>query len=192
VRIFIDLDDSGMHGTEFLQSSDPDIKALSYRLLCRLIPRVVYEFVSSPSGLEARQLSDFFSRLGDPGTKKTVMDSVEQEMGRELVIRKPALGTDPALACLRAGAWLDVPSLPTFEGMDELIGESRGQESVRIGDVFPINKWTEAYHAHRYAIRVYAFSEYCSDVAVAARKALEQVTKITDPEFYKRCRRNRA
>ncbi len=62
---------------------------------------------------------------------------------------------------------------------------------MKIGDIFPINKWTEAYHAHRYAIRVYALSEYCQDVAVAARKALEKVTGIADPEFYKRCRRHR-
>jgi hypothetical protein len=75
--------------------------------------------------------------------------------------------------------------------MDELIGESHGRETVRIGDVFPINKWTEAYHAHRYAVRVYSFSEYLSDVAVAARKGLEEVTGITDPDFYGRCRRNR-
>lgn len=77
----------------------------------------------------------------------------------------------------------------TFEGMDELIGESQGP--VRIGDVFPINKWTEAYHAHRYAIRLYAFSEYCNDVAIAGKKALAEVTKISDPDFYNRCRRNR-
>src|SRR6185437_12356525 len=54
----------------------------------------------------------------------------------------------------------------------------------RIGDVFPINKWTEAYHAHRYAIRLYAFSEYCNDVAIAGKKALAEVTKISDPDFY--------
>jgi hypothetical protein len=80
------------------------------------------------------------------------------------------------VACFRAGAWLDVPSLPTFEGMDELIGETDGKNNVKIGDIFPINKWTEAYHAHRNAIRVYSLSEYCSEVAVAARKGLESVT----------------
>ena len=102
------------------------------------------------------------------------------------------MGLDHKLACTRAGAWLDVPSLPTFEGMDELIGETDGNGGVRIGDIFPINKWTEAYHAHRYAIRVYALSEFCADVAAAARTALESVTGIADPDFYARCRRNRS
>jgi len=75
---------------------------------------------------------------------------------------------------------------------EKLIGETDGKTPVRIGDLFPINKWTEAYHAHRYAVRVYSFSEYCSDVAVAARRGLEEVTRITDPDFYRRCRRSRA
>ena len=113
-------------------------------------------------------------------------------MGRELCKRREELGSDSAVACIKAGAWFDVPSLPTFEGMDELVGESDGKNGVKIGDMFPINKWTEAYHAHRSALRIYSFSEYCSDVAGAARKALEEVTGISDPDFYRRCRRDRS
>jgi uncharacterized protein len=192
VARFMDFDDAALLGTEFLQSSDSDIRDFSYRLLNRVLPRVVYEIVSSPSGIEAELLSDFFSKLGDPGTKAKELEKVEQTMGEELIKARKEFGPEPRLACFRAGAWLDVPSLPTFEGMDELVGESDGKGAVRIGDVFPINKWTEAYHAHRYAIRVYALSEYCHDVAVASRKALEKVTGIGDPEFYRRCRRDRA
>lgn len=191
LALFMDFDDSALHGPEFLGSSDAVTRESSYRLLNRLTPRVVYEIVSSPPGLEAKLLGDFFSKLGDPGTKAAVLAKMEDVMGQELSSRRGELGTDRRLACLRAGAWLDVPSLPTFEGMDELIGETDGKTPVKIGDIFPINKWTEAYHAHRYAVRVYSFSEYCSDVAVAARKGLEEVTKITNPDFYKRCRRSR-
>jgi HD superfamily phosphohydrolase len=189
--LFMDLDDTGLHGPEFLNSIDTETRELSYRLVSRLIPRVVYEIVSSPSGVEATQLADFFSKLGDSGMRAAIVQEVENVMGLELIKRRSELGPDPKVACLRAGAWLDVPSLPTFEGMDELIGESQGNEPVRIGDVFPINKWTEAYHAHRYAVRVYAFSEYCSDVAIASRKGLEEATKITDSAFYRRCKRTR-
>jgi uncharacterized protein len=191
LALFMGFDDAALHGAEFLQSPDPDISKSSYRLLNRLLPRVVYEIVSSPSGTEEKLLGDFFSKLGDSGTKSKILETVEAIMGEELTKLKNELGPDPRLACIRAGAWLDVPSLPTFEGMDELVGEPDGKSAVRIGDMFPINKWTEAYHAHRYAIRVYALSEYCQDVAVAARKALEKITGIGDPEFYKRCRRHR-
>lgn len=191
LALFMDFDDSALHGPQFLRSADSETSKLSYRLLTRLIPRVVYEIVSSPAGLEAKLLGDFFSKLGDPGTKPAIVEKVEEVMGRELSKQRSELGSDPKMACMRAGAWFDVPSLPTFEGMDELIGETDGKNAVRIGDIFPINKWTEAYQAHRYAIRVYSFSEYCSDVAIAARKGLEEVTGITDLEFYRRCRRNR-
>ncbi len=191
LALFMDFDDTALHGPEFLGSPDPETGKLSYRLLNRLTPRVVYEIVSSPSGVEAKLLGDFFSKLGDPGTKAAVVEKVEDVMGLELSKQRSELGSDPKMACMRAGAWFDVPSLPTFEGMDELIGETDGKSAVKIGDIFPINKWTEAYHAHRYAIRIYSFSEYCSDVAVAARKGLEEVTRITDPDFYHRCRRSR-
>jgi HD superfamily phosphohydrolase len=191
LALFMDFDDAALHGYKFLRSSDAEMARSSYRLLSRLIPRAVYEIVSSPAGLEAKLLGDFFSKLGDPGTKPTILQTVEEVMGRELSKLRSELGSDPKEACNKAGAWFDVPSLPTFEGMDELVGETEGQNAIRIGDIFPINKWTEAYQAHRYAIRVYSFSEYSSDVAVAARKGLEVVTSITDPEFYKRCRRDR-
>jgi len=187
----MDSDDAALHGGEFLNSFDADVRQSSYRLLNRLLPRVIYEIVSSPSGVEAKLLSDFFSKLGDPGTKPKELEMVEAAMGEELFKLRNELGSEPRLACIRAGAWLDVPSLPTFEGMDELIGETDGKGTIKIGDMFPINKWTEAYHAHRYAIRVYGFSEYSHDVAVAARKALEKVTGIADPDFYRRCRRDR-
>jgi len=118
----------------------------------------VYEIVSSPTGLEAKLLGDFFSKIGDPGTKPAILEKVEDVMWRELSKRRSELGADPKVACMRAGAWFDVPSLPTFEGMDKLIGETDGKNAVRIGDIFPINKWTEAYQAHRYAVRVYSFS----------------------------------
>jgi uncharacterized protein len=189
LAFFMDFDDAALHGGQFLRSMDPDIRGFSYRLLNRLLPRVIYEIVSSPSGPEGKLLADFFSKLGDPGKRAEELATVEQAMGKELTARRQELGSDPTSACLRAGAWLDVPSLPTFEGMDELVGETDGKGAVKIGDMFPINKWTEAYHAHRYAIRVYAFSEYSQDVAVAARTALESVTLISDPEFYRRCRK---
>lgn len=191
LELFMNFDDAALHGDEFLRSPDSDIRDFSYRLLNRLLPRVVYEIVSSPSGIESKLLGDFFSKLGDPGTRTKEIEKVEEAMGVELIKARNDLGPEARLACVRAGAWLDVPSLPTFEGMDELVGETDGKGEVRIGDMFPINKWTEAYHAHRYAIRIYALSEYSQDVAVAAKKALEKVTGIGDPEFYRRCRRDR-
>jgi hypothetical protein len=75
--------------------------------------------------------------------------------------------------------------------MDELIGESSHGYPVKISDIFPINKWVEAYQKHRLNLRVFSFSEYCSDVAEAAEEALKKVTRISDHEFYRKCRRDR-
>jgi hypothetical protein len=40
-------------------------------------------------------------------------------------------------------------------------------------------------------IRIFAFSEYVNDVKAAGRAALEEVTGVRSPEFYKRLSRTR-
>jgi hypothetical protein len=81
--------------------------------------------------------------------------------------------------------------MPTFEGMDELIYDSDRGHPVKIGEMFPINKWLEAYQRYRLTLRVFSFSEYWPDVVEAAEEALKKVTHITDHEFYLRCKRDR-
>jgi HD superfamily phosphohydrolase len=100
---FMDLDDTSLHGSEFLDSQDAQTRDLSYRLLSRLIPRVVYEIVSSPSGPEMTLLGNFFSKLGDSGTKAAIVQRVEDMTGRELVKRRSELGPDPRLALFEIG-----------------------------------------------------------------------------------------
>ena len=43
VPLFLDLDDTSLHGDKFLGSDNTEIKETSYRLVNRLLPRVVYE-----------------------------------------------------------------------------------------------------------------------------------------------------
>lgn len=54
-----------------------------------------------------------------------------------------------------------------------------------------MDKWTQAYTSYSYNVRIFAFSEYVSDVKQAAREALEQVTGVKSPDFYKRILRTR-
>ena len=194
--LFLDLDDASLHGPYFLESDNSEIRNISYRLLNRLIPRVVYEIGATAEEPHDELLEDFFWRLEDDEVRPTVLHELDLIVGKELIKRRRELAADennpdPKAACRQAGVWFDVPWVPTFEGMDELIGESDRGYPVPISDIFPINKWIEAYQSHRLSLRVFSFSEYCSDVAEAAREALKAVTGILDPEFYLRCRRSR-
>jgi uncharacterized protein len=194
VPLFLDLDDTSLHGQTFLASSSEEVRNASYRLINRLLPRVVYEI--SPVAQEPHDtyLTDFFSRLEDDDAKADVLNQLDTMVGNELIRRRKELAgdSDPKSACRRAGVWFDVPWIPTFEGMDELVGESDGGYSVKVGEMFPINKWLEAYQKYRLTLRVYSFSEYWADVAIAAERALKKVTRITDHEFYSRCKRTRS
>lgn len=192
VPLFLDFDDTSLQGEWFLASEDDEIQEASYRLVNRLLPRVVYEI--SPTAEEPHDvpLTDFFSRLEDDEAKNEVLDELDKAVGIDLIAKRSELKgeTDPKSACRRAGVWFDVPWVPTFEGMDELIAESDGYP-VKVGEMFPINKWLEAYQKYRLTLRVFSYSEYWSDVAVAAEKALKEVTGIKDHSFFKRCLRNR-
>ena len=196
VPLFLELDDTSLHGPEFLGSANAEISETSYRLLNRLLPRVVYEI--SPTAEEPHDalLADFFWTLEDDDARVKVLQELDVMVGTELLSRRSELrqgsgDPDPKAACRRAGVWFDVPWVPTFEGMDELIGESDRGYPVPISEIFPINKWLEAYQKHRLNLRVFSFSEYCPDVAEAAEEALKKATRITDHEFYQRCRRDR-
>ncbi|MGC2620400.1 MAG: hypothetical protein WA414_15250, partial [Acidobacteriaceae bacterium] len=49
---------------------------------------------------------------------------------------------------------------------------------------FPIGQWTEAYEAHRFYIRIYAFSESFEIAQIASRRAIESVIGIKSNEFF--------
>ncbi len=190
--LFRDLDDASLQGEWFLFSEDREIREASYRLVNRLLPRVVYEI--SPTAEEPHNvpLTDFFSRLEDDDAKIGVLDELDVAVGSSLIAKRSELKgeTDPKSACRRAGVWFDVPWVPTFEGMDELVAESDGR-LVKVGEMFPINKWLEAYQKYRLTLRVFSYSEFWSDVAAAAENALKKVTGIKDHDFYKGCLRDR-
>jgi len=193
VPLFLDLDDTSLQGDKFLGSDSAEIKETSYRLVNRLLPRVVYEISPTTEEPHDTYLTDFFSKLEDDDAKAEVLDKLDTAVGTELMSRRSELKSerDAKSACRRAGVWFDVPWVPTFEGMDELIVESEGGYPVEIGEMFPINKWLEAYQKYRLTLRVFSYSEYWSDVAVAAESALKKVTRIKDHGFYRRCLRNR-
>jgi len=193
VPLFLDLDDSSLLGTEFLGSNNSEVRDISYRLVNRLLPRVVYEISPIAEEPHDTYLADFFLKLEDDDARPKVLHELDTIVGNELLRRRSELksSSDPKVACRRAGVWFDVPWVPTFEGMDELTGGPDHGYPVKVGEMFPINKWLEAYQKYRLTLRVFSFSEFCPDVAVAAEKALKKVTRITDHEFYRRCRRSR-
>jgi len=196
VPLFLELDDASLLGDEFLGCENQEIREISYRLVNRLLPRVVYEISPTTEEPHETYLTDFFSRLEDDDARAEVLHELDTIVGTELIRRRSELRSgsgapDPKVACRRAGVWFDVPWLPTFEGMDELIYDSDHRHPVKVGEMFPINKWLEAYQRYRLTLRVFSFSEYWTDVVEAAEEALKRVTRITDHEFYLRCKRDR-
>ncbi|MFI5107795.1 MAG: HD domain-containing protein [Terriglobales bacterium] len=189
---FIGFTDASLSGADFLESETADVSEMSYRLVNRLLPRVVYEFPTTASGLERRLVRDFFSRLGDEESGPALVADLEREIGQELLRVDRKIASCPEDAIWKAGIWFDLPKTPEFEGMDELVGEPDPTLLTRIADILPIGKWTEAYQAHRYTARIYAFSEYVPQTATAAKLAMQRVTKITNEDYYRGCLRARA
>jgi uncharacterized protein len=179
---FLSMDDSSLQGSALLMSDKLHLSEYSYRVVNRLLPRWVYGLNSAVSHAEGALIKDFFSSLQDKAKRDELIMKLETRIGEGLV--GPKWGSNAKEALWKAGVWVDVPKAPKFEDMKVLIGRTKDTLGVPIKDIFPIGQWTEAYEAHRFYVRIYAFSESASDVESAARKAIETVIGIKSNEFF--------
>jgi hypothetical protein len=139
------------------------------------------------SHAEGALIKNFFSSLQDKARRDELIEPLETEIGEELLRQNKKLGGDAKEALWNAGVWVDVPKAPKFEDMKVLIGRTKDTAGVPIKDIFPIGQWTEAYEAHRFYVRIYAFSESTGETEVAARRAIENVIAIKSDEFFQNC-----
>jgi HD superfamily phosphohydrolase len=103
-------------------TSDEIAEDYRYRLVNRLLPREVYS-ISGPSATHAEGIliSDFLLDLHDAKRRETVISSLEQAIGEELLKLNPVTGSTPFEAAARAGIWVDAPKPPKFEDVDEMV-----------------------------------------------------------------------
>lgn len=180
---FLEMTDSALDGTDLRRSKDPEVRYYCEKVRARLLPREVFGFVSSMfSHAQGEMLANFISVLLDPARRGGAISEFEKALGEELLKVDPKLGSTPAEATWRAGAWLDVPSPPKFENIHLLIGYP--SKSQPFSDVFPIEYWIQAYESHRYEVRIFAFSEYFEITKEAARNACKRVLGIQSDSFY--------
>jgi len=194
---FLDLTDSSLHGELLSRRVDGQTRDYALRIHRRLLPREVYGFVASRhSHAEGSLLSTFIKVLRggkglpqDRRLRDETLKKFHNIMGAELRRIEPSLGKTASEALWNAGAWLDAPRPPKFENINLLIGTSK--DAVPLSDIFPIHYWIQAYESHRYAVRVFCFSEHLPAVRAAARIACEQVMKVTTDSFYDKAERKR-
>jgi uncharacterized protein len=190
LKHFLDLNDSSLECAEFREASDSLIREQCDRIRKRLVPRVVFDFVSSmASHAQEGLLKDFFSILADPERRDATRNLFEEVMGKELIRIDSSLGTNYLDALAKTGSWLDIPSAPKFENIGLLVGNA--VDAKPLSAVFPIEYWIQAYEAHRYHVRVFCFSEYRPIVLRAARRACREVMKIESDDFYELAEKKR-
>lgn len=189
---YLDLTDAHLRSDHFLGSQDSVVREYSYRLVNRLVPREVMRINASiASHADRAPITDLLADLQSRAKRDDYIARIETEMGQALVKRNKALfGEMAAEALEKAGAWLDVPKAPKFADIDE-VASGAEDENLELKHIFPVDKWTQAYTSYSYNVRIFAFSEYVNDVRHAARVALEKVTGVKSPDFYKRVSRSR-
>ena len=189
---FLDLNDGSLECSEFRNSEDRQIATYCDRVRKRLIPRVVFDFVSSMgSHAQGELLKNFFSVLIDrPEKREPLKLEFERILGEEILKIDGKLGKNPHEALWTTGAWLDIPTAPKFENIGLLVGHAKGAKPLSA--IFPIEYWIQAYEAHRYHVRVFSFSEHQDVVLRAARKACREIVRIDSAEFYEQAERSRA
>jgi len=120
--------------------------------------------------------------------RAALVQDLEKAIGEELVKMDSNLGANWSEALWKAGVWVDAPKPPQVEEVELSGGE---YPTITIENVFPVEEWTEAYQAHRYFVRIYAFSEYVEHTSRAGRRALERLVGIKTDDFFQSCRRKR-
>lgn len=186
---FLSFTDPSLYGDDFLRSSDPEISEVSYRVLNRVLPREIYRFSSAVSHSGGELMKNFFLQLRDREKWPKLIAELEVAMGEELARIEPRLkGKSPEDALWIAGAWVDAPNPLKVEQVEISTGQ---YPPLTTENLFPVEEWTEAYQAHRYYVRVFAFSEYLEPVKKAARKAVEDIIGIREDAFFESCVRKR-
>jgi uncharacterized protein len=189
---YLDVTDAHLRSNYFLDSPDPVVSEYAYRLVNRLVPREVMRINSSiASHADRAPINDLLADLQSRAKRDNYVTKIETAMGNALVKRNKAVFGQTATGALeKAGAWLDVPKAPKFADVDE-VASGAEDENLELKHIFPVDKWTQAYTSYSYNVRIFAFSEYVNDVKSAGRAALEEVTGVKSPEFYKRISRTR-
>jgi HD superfamily phosphohydrolase len=189
MRSFLTMTDTALDGPEFTATGDPTIENYRYRVQNRLLPRVVYSIGGALTHAEGDLVRAFLTSLQDKEKRDGIIEHFQLVIGEGLLEQDPKFANSASEAVLKAGAWLDVPKAPDFEDADAIIGKPPA--SVSIDRVFPIGHWVEAYKAHRYYVRVFAFSEYVEMVDLATQAAVRKVIGVSSKEFFESARKIR-
>lgn len=190
---FLNMTDSALRNQTLYPTNESWIGEFAYRLINRLLPREVYRIGGAiASHAERTILADFLLKLQDIEKRDKLIIDMEKAIGEALIHIDPNLGEDPQHALLKAGVWFDVPKVPKFEDIHDLVsGKSSGISGVPLVQLFPIDEWTQAYTHYRYYVRIYAFSEYWDKVQIAAKNAMQNIIKIGSDSFYEKAKRTR-
>jgi HD superfamily phosphohydrolase len=141
-------------------SYSSDFQKCAYRISTRTLPREVFGINGSAiSHAPATMILDFLTQLQDPDKKGIILNDIETRL-KGVINNKDAI------------FWIDVPNAPNFEDVKNIVGRKP------FYNLFPVDKWMEAYMHYTYRVRVYTFSEYVEDVIVALRQVMPKILSV--------------
>jgi len=177
IERFLKLTDHALDGDIF-SLKDDDISDYRERVTNRVLPREVVGFTASIKHPESAKVSAFMAELLKREKTKELVKRFEEALAVELHRQLPSLSPEHEAILTKTGTWFDVPKIPTFDKLEDLL-----VEATSVTDIFPVTSWIQAYISYRYNVRVFAFSEYVPQVEQAARYACKVVLGINDPNF---------
>jgi len=189
MRRFLTMTDTALDTSDFTDMSYSFLAEYRYRVQNRLLPRVIFSIGGTLSHAEGDLVRAYLTSLQDKQRRPYLIAAFETSIGEELLKIDSDLASTPQAALYKTGTWVDAPKTPEIEDAEAIIGKAPA--TVSINRVFPIGHWTEAYKAHRYYVRIFAFSEYADKVERAARSAIESVIGIKSNDFFESARKMR-
>lgn len=190
---FMSFTDSSLPHEIALLISKTEVSEYPERISHRYLPRELVFFNRNTLTFQDRaKLKGFLEELLEREKQLKVIAKFETVLGELLLEYDSSLGSDAKDALKKTGTWLDVPKVPKFEDIHELVVDGPDSASGScISKVFPIGEWTEAYMHYRYHVRLFCFSEYTEIVGKAANETIKKVVDIHDLDALKSLRRSR-
>ncbi|MEM3860760.1 MAG: hypothetical protein QW478_15430 [Candidatus Micrarchaeaceae archaeon] len=133
----------------------------AYRISTRTLPREILGINGSAvSNATATNIINFITKLQDKDRRDSILADIEDQLRAALPVQN-------------ATFWVDAPPAPNFEDVKNIIGGR-----TPFNNLFPVDKWMEAYMAYTYKVRVFTFSEYVDAVVKAVSTVMPRILGV--------------
>ena len=112
---------------------------------------------------EYEKVSEIADKLKDKALQERLKEKIVEDVYAKTKVEVPA-----------ERIWIDIPSVPRFHEINDCFIQSGRNESIRLSDVSPTDKWVASFAESKWRSFMYTMEEYQEVVARSALEVFEE------------------